>query len=95
MRIDEIIMFIYKDPHDTMVIDKSILEKITGFGTIPMLWCRDGLFCVIPKEVIQNAIDLAESYRQTDLKCATPIITIRWSQGIPISNLAGRALIGE
>lgn len=95
MRIDETIMFIYKDPHNTMVIDKSILEKITGLGTIPMLWCRDGLFCVIPKEVIQNAIDLAESYRQTDLKCAAPIITIRWSQGIPINNLAGRALVGE
>ena len=95
MKIDEIIMFIYKDPHDTMIIDKVILEKITGLGTIPMLWCRDGLFCVIPKEVIQNAIDLAESYRQTDLKCAAPIITIRWSQGILINNQAGRVLIGE
>jgi len=95
MRIDEIIIFVYKDLHDTMVIDKSILEKITGLGTTSMLWCRDGLFCIIPKEVIQNAIDLAESYRQTDLKCAAPIIIIRWSQGIPISNLAGRALVGE
>ena len=95
MRIDEVFIFVFKDPHDTMVIDKSILEKITGLGTIPMLWCRDGLFCVVPKEVIQNAIDLTESYQQTDLKCTAPIITIRWSQGIPISNLAGRVLIGE
>ena len=95
MRIDEIIMFIYKDPHDTMVIDKSILEKITGLGTIPMLWCRDGLFCVIPKEVIGNAINNCKSFLQTDLKRTPPVITIHWSQGIPISNLAGRALIGE
>ncbi len=95
MRIDEILMFVFKDPHDTMIIDKSILEKITDFGAVPMLWCRDGLFCVIPKEVIQNAMDLAESYQQTDLKCTPPVITIRWSQGIPINNQAGRALIGE
>ncbi len=95
MRIDEVFMFVFKDPHDEIIIDKAILEKITGLGTIPMLWCRGGLFCVIPKEVIGNAIDLAESYRQTDLKCAAPIIVIQWSQGIPISNLAGRALIGE
>ena len=95
MKIDEVLMFVFKDPHDTMVIDKFILERITDFGAMPMFWCRDGLFCVIPKEVIQNAINLAKSFRQTDLKRTPPIITIQWSQGIPISNQAGRALIGE
>ena len=95
MRIDEVLMFAYKDPHDTMVIDKAIFRKITDFGAVSMLWCRDGLFCVIPKEVIKNAMDLAKSYRQTDLKRTPPVITIHWDQGIPISNQAGRALIGE
>ena len=95
MRIGEVFMFVFKDPHDEMIVDKSILEKITGLGTIPILWCRDGLFCVIPKEVVLNAINSAKSFQQTDLKRTPPIIIIHWSQGIPISNLAGRTLIGE
>lgn len=93
--IDELFMFVFKDPHDTMVIDKSILEKITGFGTGSMLWCRDGEYCVVPSEVIKNAIDSHEMFQQKDLKRTPPVITIQWSQGIPINNLAGRALLGE
>ncbi|MCK5615817.1 hypothetical protein KAR91_78865 [Candidatus Pacearchaeota archaeon] len=93
--IGEILMFVFKDPHDEMIIDKVILEKITGLGTIPMLWCRSGDYCVIPKEVVQNAMNSAKSFQQTDLKRTPPVITIMWSQGIPISNLAGRALVGE
>lgn len=95
MRIDEVFMFIYKDPYDEMIVDKSIFEKITDFGAMPILWCRDGLFCVIPKEVTLNAIESVKSFQQTDMKYTPPIITIQWSQGIPISNLAGRALAGE
>lgn len=93
--IDEIFMFVFKDPHNQIIIDKSILEKITGFGTMPMLWCRDGEYCVVPKEVIQNAIDLHEMAQQEDSKRLQPSIVIVWSQGVPISNLAGRALVGE
>lgn len=95
MRIDEVFMFVFKDPHNTMIIDKVILEKITGLGTIPMLWCCDGNYCVVPKEVIDNAINNCKSFQQTDLKRTPPIVTISWSQGIPISNLAGRAMVGE
>lgn len=93
MRIDEIIMFVFKDPHDTMVIDKSILEKITGFGTGPMLWCRNGLFCVIPHEVVKNALDNLALWDKVTSKTTHPNVVIMWSQGIPISNLAGRALV--
>jgi len=60
----------------------------------PILWCRDGEFRLIQKEVVLNLIDLAESYIQFN-KNTNPQLQIMWSQGIPISNLAGRALIGE
>ena len=93
--INEMFMFVFKDPHDEMIIDKSIFERLTDFGAMPILWCRNGLFCVIPEEITQNALNSAKSFQQTDLKRTPPIITIQWSQGIPISNLAGRALTGE
>lgn len=95
MRIDEVFMFIIKDLHDEIIIDKSIFERLTDFGAMPILWCRNGLFCVIPEEVTLNAINSAKSFQQIDLKRIPPIVTIQWSQGIPISNLAGRALAGE
>lgn len=93
--INEMLMFVYKDSHDIIIIDKSILEVIIGSGTMSMLWCRDGKYCVIPKEIILNALNSVKSFQQTDLKRTPPIITIHWSQGIPISNQAGRALVGE
>lgn len=95
MSINEIIIFVFKDSHDEIIINKFILEKITGFGTGPLLWSRDGEYCIMPKEVIQNVLDLAKSFQQTDLKRTPPVITIMWSQGIPVNNAVGRILIGE
>lgn len=95
MGIGEVFMFVFKDPHDTMIIDKSILEKITGLGTIPLLWCRDGEYCVIPKEVVQNAISVVNSFSYMSDETMHPEVHIQWSQGIPINNQAGRALVGE
>jgi len=72
--------------------------KIWFITALPIIWNRDGQFCIIPKEVVQNAMDLHEMHQHADLadlKVTVPIISIMWSQGIPISNLAGRALVGE
>lgn len=93
MRIDEVFMFVVKDPHDKIFIDKVILEKITGLGTIPILWCRDGNYCLIPKEVVKNAIELSELPPPT--KRTIPKLFFAWDQGISMSNAAGRALLGE
>ena len=61
----------------------------------PILWCQAGQYCIISKAIVENAIDLYKSFKQTDLKRTPPQIFLMWSQGIPISNLAGRALVGE
>lgn len=61
----------------------------------PILWCRDGEFRLIQKEVVLNLIDLAESFAKVQGNTTNPQLQIMWSQGIPISNLAGRALVGE
>jgi len=62
---------------------------------LPILWNRDGEFRVVPKAVVQNAIDNLEMYEKLSNKTISPMVVIMWSQGIEISNLAGRALIGE
>lgn len=95
MRIDEVFMFIYKGSHSEIIIDKSILEKITGSGTMPLLWCRNGEYCIIPVAVVKNAIDVMSMYTISGGKRIQPTPVILWPQGVPISNLAGRALIGE
>jgi len=61
----------------------------------PILWCKEGEFRLIPKEVIANLLDLADIFAKSSSVCVHPELQIMWSQGIPISNLAGRALIGE
>jgi len=61
----------------------------------PILWCRDGEFRLIQKEVVLNLIDLAESFAKAQGNTTNPQLQIIWSQGIPISNQAGRALVGE
>lgn len=63
--------------------------------TDPILWCRSGEYCIIPVAVVKNAISVINSFNYLSDKTMHPEIRIRWSQGIPISNLAGRALVGE
>lgn len=62
-------------------------------GALPIVWNRNGEFCVIPLAVVQNAFD-SLSYSIFE-KVTNPKVVISWCQGSPISNQAGRALIGE
>jgi hypothetical protein len=73
----------------------SIKEFAGVVKALPILWCRDGEYKVIPKEVVQNTINVMNMYTEFDGKRTNPVPVIMWSQGIPISNLAGRALVGE
>ena len=69
--------------------------KAMFLTSLPIVWNRDGEFCVVPKAVVQNAVDVKKMYDEAGGKVIAPVINIMWSQGIPISNLAGRALVGE
>lgn len=64
-------------------------------SALPIVWCRHGLFCIIPKEVILNLATNNKMYRQSGGKRTPPESYVTWGQGIPISNQAGRALVGE
>lgn len=95
MRIDELFMFICKGPEETIGIDKTILEKITGLGTVPLLWNRDGEYRLVPKEVVQNAISVVNSFSYLNSKTMRPGVCIYWNQGVPVNNQVGRILTGE
>lgn len=69
--------------------------KAAFLTSLPIVWNKDGQFCVIPKAVVANAIDAKKMYDEAGSKVIAPVINIMWSQGIPISNQAGRALVGE
>lgn len=79
---------IYKEPGDRIPVDEA-----TGEETDPILWCRQGLFCLIPTEVIKNAIEFRKSFHAE--KRTPPELYFYWSQGITVSNAVGRALFGE
>ena len=85
---------IIKESGSSLFVDKAILDLATGGEIDPILWCQNGLFCLIPKEVVQNAIDLSKSFQHPNRRIP-PKLCFVWGQGIPISNLAGRVLIGE
>ena len=79
---------ISKEPSDTIPVDGTVKAD-------PILWCRNGEYRVIPRGVVENAVDTLSMYVASSGKRTQPIPVIVWNQGIPISNLAGRALIGE
>lgn len=61
----------------------------------PILWCRQGIFCIIPKQIIENIIDNLEMYQKISSKTIHPIVRITWDQGIPVDPKVGYALMGE
>lgn len=67
-----------------------------SFEILPIVWNRDGEYCIIPHEVVANTVDvMAMQKLDYSRKRVVAEAIIMWSQGIPISNLVGRALIGE
>lgn len=97
MKINEICLLTIKAPCEKIQFSgHSIFDLMkTEEEALPLLWCRDGEFRLIPKEIIMNAIDLSHMLKQIEMQRIPPMLFLGWSQGIPISNLAGRALVGE
>jgi len=82
--------YIFYEQSDMIKVNSMLLKPL------PIVWNRNGEFCIIPMAVVQNAVDLLNVYENLSSgKTVNPIVSVMWSQGIPISNLAGRALIGE
>lgn len=78
-------------------LELSDIIKISDFSdtVVPIVWGRNGEFRVVPVVVIKNTNDTLLMQKQVTGKTTQPEAVIHWCQGIPISNLAGRALVGE
>lgn len=85
--------FILIDESSDRITLNNQLEKMLREKMQPILWLRDGLFCVIPMQIIQNLLNQIDDYikggRIGKLK-----LYINWSQGKFISHDITHFLIG-
>ena len=74
-------------------------EVIAGVGeqVVSVLWVSsEGRCRLLPKEIIQNLLDLHEALQQAkDSEYKSPPLQIAWSQGIEIGNEISRILLDE
>jgi len=61
----------------------------------PILWYHQGMFCIIPIEIIKNAYDYLKIEKKFPSKHKSSIISFTWDQGIPVDPKVGYALMGE
>ena len=63
---------------------------------LPILWCQNGEYRVFSKEILADAVAYNDMrFNHYSDKTIIDPANIWWDQGIPIDNLAGRALAGE
>lgn len=94
MKIKEQRLLIITELSEKIIIDDYI-EGLFAARRYKVLWFREGLFCIIPKEIIQNALDLIDIYVRSGRKSTPPKIFFTWDQGIPVDPKVGYALMGE
>lgn len=87
-------MIIYRSDKWEIKIHAILLNGL--FKKIePILWFNQGAFCIIPKEIVQNAVDSLKIWEKLSSKNTYPTLYITWDQGIPVDPKVGYALLGE
>ena len=86
---------VIKSKENILSADELIAE--INNQAISILWIgNEGRFRLIPKEIVQNLLDLHEGLQQTqDPEYKSPPLQIVWSQGIEIGNEISRILLDE
>lgn len=93
--IEKRYLIIVKESSEKITVGDH-LEALLCFNKLYVfLWFREGLFCIIPEEIIHNALDLIEIYIKSNRKTTPPEIFFTWDQGIPVDPKVGYALLGE
>lgn len=93
--IEKRYLIIIKESSEKITIDDH-LEALLCFNKLYVfLWFREGLFCIIPEEIISNALDILNLWTKGDLKTMPPEIFFTWDQGIPVDPKVGYVLLGE
>lgn len=94
MEIDIRALFIIKESSEKIIVGDH-LEGLLNNKPQRILWFREGLFCIIPREIIQNALDIIDIYVKSERKTTSPEVFFTWDQGIPVDPKVGYALLGE
>ena len=93
--IEKRYIIIIKESTEKITVSDQ-LEALLCFNKLYVfLWFREGLFCIIPEEIISNALDLINIYVKSNRKISSPEIFFTWDQGIPVDPKVGYALMGE
>lgn len=76
------VMTIIDDSDNISFLDTTVSDGVARI----VLWCRDGLFRLIPRPVI---INLSDAHRTTH------DFFIRWEQGVDLDPKIAKILLGE
>ena len=87
MKISERSFIMVTESSGTIIVD-DYLEGLLRKEVRPILWFRDGLFCVVPAEILMNVLDFPNIY------AGKPRLTVDWSQGFLLPHDAGHMFIG-
>jgi len=77
------------EPNEVIWVD-NYLEELLRKEARPILWCRDGLFRIIPIEIALNILEYAAAH----LFHNPANFIIYWEEGYPIDSKIGYALSG-
>ena len=91
MKISEKTFILVTESSDTIIVDDQ-LEELLRKEMRPILWFRDGLFCVVPAAILMNILEQFDMY--TTHPSMMRDVRIYWNQRYQISDEAGRSLSG-
>jgi hypothetical protein len=75
---------------DTIIVD-DYLEELLRKEMRPILWFRDGLFCVVPEAILMNALESIDWVKGDATELAINVI-IHWSQGDRIGDSSSHTM---
>jgi len=92
MKTSEKNFIMVTESSDTIIVD-DYLEELLRKEMRPILWFRDGLFCVVPVEILMNIIEAIDHY-VAHLSMMRLTQVVHWSQGHVVYHNTGHALSG-
>ena len=92
MKISERSFIMVTESSGTIIVD-DYLEGLLRKEVRPILWCRDGLFCVVPAEILMNVLETIDVFIKAG-NSKSYIARLTWGQGYLLPYDVGHILIG-
>ena len=82
---------IQREDGDVLFIEDSVYECLKKKPR-PILWIKQGIYGIIPVEVIKNEFQIRTDRGNADPKCWHIPLTFNWAETVTILQETGRAL---